>query len=67
MMSREQVIRALACLIDADSPPGLAANALARAVVSLVECRETPTVVMLTSAIERISASHPRGQFEIAD
>jgi hypothetical protein len=55
MVDPERVIRDLACLIDPDEPPGLAANALARAVVALVRDRGGLQATLMEPAIHAIA------------
>jgi hypothetical protein len=56
----ERIVGALAMLIDADEPPGLAARELARTVVSLVRDRESPDAVRISGALIRLGARFPR-------
>lgn len=57
---RERVIGALVLLIDPDRPPGLAARQLAATIVALVEDREMPEVVTITTRLMRLQRSFPR-------
>jgi hypothetical protein len=60
--NKERIIRELAALIDFDSPPGLAANELARAAVSLVVDRESPQALLLADEINALHRRFPREQ-----
>lgn len=51
-LEREDLVHALAAAIDADEPPGLAANKLARTIVQLVENRESPEAALLERDLE---------------
>ncbi len=51
----EQLIRLLACAIDDDEPPGLAAMKLARAAVALVRKRSGREALDLERALNRLA------------
>lgn len=50
----------IALQLDADCPPGLAANHLAHVFVELVRDRETRDLVLIACDLEEIARRHPR-------
>lgn len=59
-MMRDELIQALARVIDPDEPPGLAATVLARRVIAFVENRGGKGAFLLVEQLEALNYRCPR-------
>ncbi len=65
-LERDDLVHWLAVHIDADEPPGLAANRLARTVLEVVENRDGPEAVLLERDIAILAQRYRRQPPEVA-